>query len=343
MEFDGHVAAGPLRLIWQGVRGPLAAAVAAVAVASPGYVLIDGWGWFDAAYMAVITVFTVGYGEIDELSRWGRTWTMGVILAGFTVFVYSAASITALIVTGDVKAAIRNRRRAQMREHLSNHVIVAGFGRVGRAAAEAALRGGSACEVIDTDASREDAVLALGAVFLLGDARDATVLRHAGVARAAALISSLDDPSNAVVALTARSMAPDLRIVSRVTDVSWRNRLLRAGASEVVPVYESVGTNLTAIALDAEVHSVVPIAGTDMRVEEVEVGANSQAEGLDLRRLMQAAQGVHILGLRRDGEIRRWHEADEPLRADEVLVAMGSAKALGELNALLRRDSRVES
>lgn len=229
-----------------------------------------------------------------------------------------------------------------MREHLLDHVIVAGFGRVGRAATEAAVRGGSQCEVVDNDASREEAVVALGAVFLHGDARDATVLRHAGVTRAAALITSLDDPSNAVVALTARSMAPELRIVSRVTDVSWRNRLLRAGASEVVPVYESVGTNLTAIALDAEVHSVVPIAGTDMRVEEVEVGANSRAEGLDLRGLMHAASDVHILGLRRDSDIRRWHEADEALRADDVLVAMGSAIALGELNALLRRDSRLD-
>lgn len=343
MEGDGIRLPSATALVWRGVRGPLVAAAIAVAAASVGYVLIDEWSWFDAVYMAVITVFTVGYGEIDTLSNWGRLWTMGVILAGFTVFVYSAASITALIVAGDIKAAIRNRRRAQMREHLSDHVIVAGFGRVGRAAAEAALRGGSRCEVIDTDAGREEAILAMGAVFLCGDARDATVLRHAGVNRAAALIISLDDPSNAVVALTARSMAPGLRVVSRVTDLAWRNRLLRAGVSEVVPVYESVGTSLAAVALDAEVRSVVPIAGTDMRVEEVEVGANSRAEGLDLRGLMDVATEVHILGLRRDTEIRRWHEAGEPLCADDVLVVMGSSRALGDLNALLRRDSRVEA
>ncbi len=85
---------------------------------------------------------------------------------------------------------------------------------------------------------------------------------------------------------------------------------------------------------------MLPIAGTDMRVEEVQVGEGSLAEGCDLRSLMGQTSDVHILGLRRDAELRRWHEADEPLRAGEMLVVMGSAVALGRLNAVLRRGSR---
>jgi voltage-gated potassium channel len=173
-------------------------------------------------------------------------------------------------------------------------------------------------------------------VFLSGDARDATVLRRAGVPRAAALITTLDDPSNAVVALTARSLSPDLRIVSRVTDASWRERLMRAGASHAVPVYESVGASLAATALDAEVLGVLPIAGTDMRVEEMEIGVGSVAEGLGLKALMERADDVHILGLRREDGLARWHEASENLRAGEVLVVLGAAPALEQLTAWVR-------
>ncbi|MDO8362569.1 MAG: potassium channel protein [Actinomycetota bacterium] len=345
MEGDGHsgTRTSARRLVAQRLSGPLAAAAVAVAVAATGYVLIEGWDWFDAIYMSTITLGQVGYGEVHPLTGSGRAWTIVVIVAGFGVFVYSAASLTALFLSGEVKSAIREKARARVRAHLHDHVVICGFGRVGRSATEATVRSGRACVVIDTHEAVEPAVSAAGAVFLCGDARDATVLRHAGVGRAAALITSLDDPSNAVVALTARSLSPDLRIVARATDVSWRNRLMRAGVSHVVPVYESVGTSLAATALDAEVRGVLPIAGTDMRVEEVEVGDSSQAEGLELRALMELVTDVHILGLQRDDQLRRWHEADEPLAAGDMLVVMGSAQALGRLNAMLRHDSRSEA
>ncbi|MBK8332285.1 MAG: NAD-binding protein [Acidimicrobiaceae bacterium] len=342
MEGDAPSISRPAvtRLVALRLRGPIITALAAVAIASTGYVMIQHWSWFDAAYMSIITLGQVGYGEVAPLGTGGRLWTMGVIGAGFTIYVYSAATLTALFLSGEVRAALREKRRTKVREHLHDHVVVAGFGRVGRAAADAAIRSGQQCEVIDTDESVEHAVEAAGAVFLLGDARDATVMRAAGVDRAAALITSLDDPSNAVVALTARAIAPSLRIVARVTDVSWRNRLMRAGASYVVPVYESVGASLAATALDAEVLRVLPIAGTDMRVVEMEVGANSLAEGQGLRALMQRCDDVHILGLRRDSGLERWHEAGDELRAGDVLAVMGSAATLGRLTSLVRRDSR---
>jgi voltage-gated potassium channel len=328
-----------MKLVLTRLRGPLIVALIAIAAASAGYVVIEGWGWFDAVYMSVITMGQVGYGEVHELSTDGRMWTMAVIFAGFGVFVYSAASLTALFLSGDVAAALRERRRSKVREHLKDHVVIVGFGRVGRASADAAVRSGRSCVVIDTTDAVEDAVTAAGAVFLMGDARDVTVLRTAGVGRAAALITSLDDPSNAVVALTARSLAPDLRIVARVNDAAWRERLMRAGASHVVPVYESVGASMAATALDAEVLGVLAIPGTDMRVEEVEVGVDSRAEGLDLRQLMHAAPDVHILGLRHEQGLRRWHEADEPLHSGDMMVVLGTAPGLARLTAIVRHGS----
>ncbi len=114
---------------------------------------------------------------------------------------------------------------------------------------------------------------------------------------------------------------------------------MRAGASHAVPVYESVGASLAATALDAEVLGVLPIAGTDMRVEEMEIGVGSLAEGLGLKSLMERADDVHILGLRREDGLTRWHEASESLRAGEVLVVLGTAPALERLTGWVRHGS----
>jgi uncharacterized protein with PhoU and TrkA domain len=107
----------------------------------------------------------------------------------------------------------------------------------------------------------------------------------------------------------------------------------------VVPVYESVGASMAATALDAEVLGVLAIAGTDMRVEEIEVGAGAQAEGLDLRALGTAVPALHILGLRQGSEVRRWHEADGPLRAGDMLVVLGNSEALRRMTAMVRHAS----
>lgn len=330
------------RLVFERLRGPLLAATLTVLVTSTGFVLIEDWSWIDAVYMSVITMGQVGFGEVRPLSTPGRIWTIFVIISDFAVFVYSSASLTALFLSGEVRAIVREKRRSRVRQHLSNHVVVVGFGRVGRASAAAAVRSGHTCVVVDTGDGLEADAAAAGAVFLHGDARDVAVLRDAGVTRAAALITSIDDPSNAVVALTARSLAPDLRIVARVNDAQWSERLLRAGASHVVPVYESVGTSMAATALDAEVVGVLAVPGTDMRVEEIEVGAGSAAVGRDIRSLMDTVPDVHILGLRRSHGMRRWHEADGPLLAGDMLVVMGTAAGLGHITSMVRHDPAAE-
>ena len=328
--------------VWLLVRqlyGPALAALIVASVAALGYVALEDYGWFDAIYMSFITMGTVGFGEVQPLGTGGRIWTIAVIIAGFGLFVYAAALLTSVFVSGEVARVIREQRRSKVRERLQGHVVVVGFGRVGQAATAAVLREQRSCVVVDSNPAAEIAVAASGAVFLLGDARDADVLRLAQVERAAALITALDDPSNAVVTLTARSLAADLRIVSRVGDVSWRDRLMRAGASQVVPVYESVGAGLAATALGSEVLAVLELAGMDMRAEELVVRSGSFAVGRSLRELMAEADNVHLLGLRRDVGLARWHEVEGPMQPGDVLVALGSSAALGRLALLVKSDT----
>lgn len=325
-----------MRLVWQRVQGPLLAAASAVLISSIGYVLIADFRPFDALYMTVITLGTVGFGEIQPLDDWGRLWTIGVIFAGFGVFVYSSASLTALFVSGEVRATIVETRRSKVRAQLNEHVVVVGLGRVGRAAADAIVKSGRPCIAIDIDPDRQDEAQEVGAVFLCGDARDDAVLREAGVTRASAVVTALDDPSNAVVALTARSLAPTLRIVARVAAMEWHDRFVRAGVTHVVPVYESVGVGLAATALEGAVMGVLQVPGTSSRVEELRVGAGSAAVGNDLRSMMETVADVNLLGVRTTGGLTRWHEANEPIAAGDVLVAFGDYRALERMAKLVR-------
>ena len=164
MKGDGtSVTTGALALVARRLRAPGLAALTALGIGSTGYVIIEGWSWLDALYMSLITLGQVGYGEVHPLGNGGRIWTMGVIVAGFTVLVYSAASLTALFVSGEIKAVLREKRRVKMSRQLHDHVVVTGFGRVGRSAAEATVRSGRSCVVVDTSEALEPAVEAIGA------------------------------------------------------------------------------------------------------------------------------------------------------------------------------------
>lgn len=323
-------------LVLRRLRGPILAALVLLAISSTGYVVIAGYDWFDGIYMTVITFGTIGYGEVHPLATAGRAWTIVMIGAGFAEFVYASATLTSLLVSGDIAQGIRARRSAHMCEQLHDHVIVVGFGRVGRAVIESVTRAGRSCAVVDQTRAREGEAAAMGAVLVAGDGRDVEVLQAAHIERAVALVTVLDDPSNLVVVVTARSLRPDLRIVARSNDQAWNARLLRAGAAQVVPVYESVGASLAASAVtDTEV-GVQDLPGLGVRTEEIVVPPDSPAIGCSLAELMVLDSDVLLLGVRREtGALTRWHELDGPIAAGDVLVALGPAASLTGLAARL--------
>ena len=312
-----------LGLVLRRLRGPIVTAVVLVAISTAGYVIVAHYPWFDALYMTVITFGTIGYGEVQPLDHGGRLWTILMIVAGFAELVYSSATLTSLFLSGDIAELVRSRKVARMKDELHDHVIVVGYGRVGRAVTEAVRRTGRQCAVIDVRIERRSDAAELGAVEVLTDAR---------IEAAAALVSVLDDPSNLVVVVTARSLQPELRIVARSNDQAWNARLLRAGAAQVVPVYESVGASLAASAVTDSVVAVQDLPAVGVRTEELVVPAASPAVGATLAELMATDPEVLLLGVRRDaGGLTRWHELDGPVAAGDVLVALGPPAALASL------------
>lgn len=322
-----------VRLVVTRLRWALLSAACLIAIAAAGYVVVADYSWMDALYMTVITLATVGYGEVQPLTAAGRWWTIVTIVAGFAVFVNATAQLTALLLSGEISDALEERRRSKMRDRLERHVIVVGYGRVGRATANSIREAGLACAVVEEDTSRADDIIRAGAVFVQGDGRDIETLQTAGIDHAIALSTALDDPDNLVVIVTARTLRPDLRIVTRVNDIHWSERLRRAGASQLVPVYESAGASIAATALSPEVLAVQELTGLGMRTEEILVPAGSPLAGCDLASVMERDPDLVLIGVRRDDSLTRWHEVQGTLREGDVVVAMGSSTSLAELAA----------
>ncbi|MEO7518836.1 MAG: NAD-binding protein [Acidimicrobiales bacterium] len=242
-------------LIAYRLRWALAAIVGLVVGSSVGYVVLERYSWLDALYMTIITLGTVGYGEVRPIHTRGRLLTMSVIVASFATLVYMASVLTNVFASGEVTRHVQARRARRMCEELDNHVIVVGFGRVGQAVIRAFHDRGKQCVVMDTNPDHGPDIIATGAMQIIGNATDEDDLRRAGIERADALVAAADqDSENLVVVLTARSLRPDIRIVSRVNQKTWLRRIKQAGADVAESPYESYGARLadSAIASDSE-------------------------------------------------------------------------------------------
>jgi voltage-gated potassium channel len=319
-----------LRLLWSNMRSPVIAAILLVIVSTVGFVVFTDLDWFDALYMTFITVGTVGFGEVGSLGHDGRVWTMIVIVAGYAVLVSMTARFTAMILSGTFREYRDQQRRSKMLSHLMGHVIVVGFGRVGRATVEATVARGIPCAVIETDMTRSAAIEDAGAVPVIGDSRDTDVLEIAHIEQASALVTTLTDPENLVVVSSARIMRPDLRIVARVADADWSARLRRAGANDLVPIYLTAGQHLALAATTRGVRGVM-VEGDGVTTEELTVQPDSPLVGLTPDQVMERHPDVVVLGIRRDRAVTRWHEVKDTIRADDVMILVGPLPAISEI------------
>jgi voltage-gated potassium channel len=314
------------------LRNALIAVAVLAVVATVGYVVLEGYGWVDALYMTVITLGTIGYGEVKPLDTAGRFFTIGVIIAGFAAFVYAASVLTNFFTSGEASQRAHERRARRMQAQLNDHVIVVGFGRVGHAVVRALHQMGRQCVVLDINPNLQAQISASGAVHVAGDATDEDDLRRAGIDRAVGFVAAADQDSlNLVVVLTARAVRPELRIVSRVNQLTWLSRIKNAGADVAQSPYDSYGASLAASALSPTVLSLHSLPLLGLGTEEIEVGENSELVGKRIEQLEAAHVGVHILGLRREQQLHKWHEIDDSLRQGDVVVALGEPADLSAL------------
>jgi voltage-gated potassium channel len=257
-----------------------------VVVGTIGYVLIERVSVFDALYMVVITITTVGFQEAFDLSDVGRLWTMFILISGFGIAIFTAvASIEYLVDLGEVRKKAKMQRQAAQ---LRNHVIICGWGRVGRGTwSELNLRG-SASVVVESDPERADAADAAGALIIRGDATHNDVLEVAGVHDAQALIACVaDDSDNLVIALSVKALRPDLRVICRATELESERKLRLAGADAVVAPQAVGAERLAALALQPELAQIFDVVVGDspveFHVEELDIESECAVDGKTIR------------------------------------------------------------
>jgi len=314
------------------LRWVLVEVVVVVTVAVVGYRVLEGYGWFDALYMTAITLGTVGYGETHPLDTAGRVFTIGLIATGFALAVHGFVTLSALIVSGDLTRAVRANRMVRVLDRLRDHVIVVGHGRVGRAVTSALRRNGTGYVVVDRDEALVEVLREQGLVAIHGDAEQDETLLAARIDRASALVSAApEDATNLVVVLSARALCPTLRIVARVEDQRWCNRLLKAGADVIRNPYDEFGSGLAVSAVDARVVGVQDLPEWGLRIAEIEVAPGSPWAGRVPASIATDLPGVVLLGLRSEHGMRRWHEIDGPLGSGDVVVALGPPGSIERL------------
>ncbi|MBI5202229.1 MAG: potassium channel protein [Elusimicrobia bacterium] len=323
--------------------GVLAPVGLMMAAGTAGYRLIEGWPLFDSLYMTVITLATVGYGETHPLSHAGRVFTIGLILVGIGVLTYAFSSLTAFIVEGDLNDALRRRRMQTKIAKLAGHFIVCGGGHTGRIILEELEKTGREVVLIDEDPEVVQHLADKGVMALHGDATDDETLKAAGIERARGLFGALPtDPGNVFVAITARGLKADLRIVSRQQERGVEGKLKRSGADVAVDPGLIGGLRMASEMIRPAavgfLDSMIRAEGKVFRIEEVPVVEGAPLIGEPLGTVKGSeGEAALVLAVRaKDGKTYDINPApSRALAPGEVLVAMGSKEQLKELRSRL--------
>ena len=300
-----------------------------------GYLFL-GFSPLDATYQTLMTVSTVGFGEVHPLSRLGVAFTSVLILVGVSSALYAFSVIVEGVIEGRVNELLGRRRMNQSIASVSDHVIVCGWGLVGHAIAEEIAETKQDLVIVEIDPDKVDGV---DHRVVVGDATTDEVLRQAGLERASALVAAVDgDAENSFITLSARSLNPDLFIVSRARSKDSGEKLMRAGADRVVNPQSIGGVRMAAFVLHPHVAEFVDVVmheqSLEFRLEEVEVAEGSSLAGKSLRDThLRDETGALVLALRRrDGSFETNPSPDEVISEGEVIIAIGTQ---AELEALI--------
>ena len=300
--------------------------------------LIEGWSAWDAFYMTVITVTTVGYKEVHDLSRTGQAFTVALLLGGVGSALYTFTLLATVVVEGGLPKKLQRRRHARMLETIKDHFIICGYGRIGSIVARQFERQKVPYVVVERDAERLQAAVDRGALALEADASREDVLKRVGIDRARGLIAAVGtDAENVYTVLSARVLRPELFIVSRAETDDATLKLKRAGADRVISPYEIGGVQIAQTALRPAVVDFVALATSsdnlELAMEEIAISPTSPLVNQSiLNANLRQRFGAIVVGIQRyDRRIEFNPSPDADIRAGDKLVVLGRPDSLKEL------------
>lgn len=313
-----------------------------IAFGTVGYQLIEGWNFLDALYMTIITLTTVGYREVHELSSSGMIFTMVLLLVGVGTFLYALSAGAKIILEGELQELFGRKRLEKKIKELKGHYIVCGYGRMGKIICRELKAKHVPFVAIERNGdflnNRSDDLLGIS-----GDATNDDTLREAGIERAKGLISVLpNDALNLYVVLSARELNPDLHIVARAGEEGSENKLLRAGANKVVSPYQIGGLRIAHTILRPAVVDFIEFAtktgNIELQMEEVTIPEGSSMADKSLGECGIGRElGIIIVGIkRRAGEMRFNPTSRSTIKVGDTLIALGEISKLKVLENMSR-------
>jgi voltage-gated potassium channel len=313
-----------------------------ISIGTLGYTLIEGWSPWDGFWMVLITLTSIGYGEVHPLSDAGRGWTVLIIVSGLSLGTYALTRITAVVVEGDLLKTLRDRKRRRDVSKLSNHYIVVGAGRLGTSVIDEVRGAGLQVCVIERDSELAAVVEKKGVPVIIGDGADDSVLRLAGVDRAAGMAVAVPSGAEAIfVTLSARHLAPKLPIATRAGDQQEAIKARRAGATSVVSPFRMGGWRMAHGLIRPSTSNFLDLATLsaheDVLIDELLISdKNFVCDQSLLDMDVRARFGVLVVAiLRRDGEMIAAPAAATLLCAGDVVIVVGPPEGVRRLGDVL--------
>lgn len=315
-----------------------------ILIGTSGYQLLEGMTTINALYMTVITISTVGFGEVRELSSAGRVFTIFLILGGGGIAAYSLSVTAEFFMSGEWRSILVTRRSTRMLSNLSDHVIVCGFGRVGRRVSHELVHEEVPFVVVDTNPERVMHAEELGYIAVVGNAADENLLREAGIERARALVACVNsDAENVFIILTARSLKSDLQIIARANYEDSEPKMMKAGANRTIVPYDISGKRMVTMLVRPSVadflDEVAHVGGMELLLEQIHIQPESPFAGRTLSDMnIRNNMGITVLACRHtDGKFETHPGPETLIEPDSIMLVLGTREQLRDMKRFANR------
>ena len=311
-----------------------------------GFKIMSGYTWLDALYMTVITITTVGFGEVSPLDEEAKVFTIFLILTSFIVVGYSIKVITEYILTKNNVEELKQKKMQKKIDSLNNHIIICGYGRNGKQAATKLLAYNKEFVVIERDRDVAEKYQSETIPFIIGNANEDDILLQAGVERASCLIAALpNDADNLFVVLSARQINDSMNIISRASLETSYKKLKLAGANSVILPDKIGGDHMASLVVVPDLLEFVDnlsiVGKSNINLEEIPVEklydpSNVKTiRDLDLRK----KTGCNVIGYKDvNGEYLVNPEAEQKLVPNSKVIVLGRPEQINKLNTLYNID-----
>ena len=321
----------------------LIAFLSVILVGSIGFVYVEGYSLIEAFYMTVITVSTVGFREVRELSPEGMIFTSFLIISSISAFAYSISALTTYFVDGEYRNTFKVARLKKEIDKLENHVIVCGHGRVGEMAVSELRDHDTTVVIVEKDEARCEILRQEGFLVISGDATNDDNLEQAGINKAKALIATMPvDAHNLYVILSARVKNEKILLISRASQINSVNKLKVAGADNVIMPDKVGGAHMASLVAMPDVVEFldhIRIQGSDsINLEEISMDQypNNMSKSTLGDIIENDRSGVNVVGIKRpNGEYKINPGPETLLDADCKLFVLGTSEQIKSLNKML--------